>query len=600
METLVRTTSWRAILCGLAVFLIQSCSAAKNSSTAGPDAPLAPANLSVGPSLTGSGVSKGSVTVTTHTFTSTRQSMVRFNDAWGGAPFEIDLGSFNQAVDFGGQNGSITLVAETQNYPLSGGAYPILTEFRVVPADGSAEIRYVNLAAQCNAEGMYDCTGGNCTAHATCLPLAGQSAFFNRTDWDQHQIPPLGYATTNSFPRCDSTIAGWANCPASKSSLVSGHYYATYVLLSNSGSPVSSYTASLKLTARIKKDTSARNALASNGGVNVNVILVGDKNITDAHTSAGGRNLQLLFNEVNHVFATTGANIGINQIKTYEWSNANGGDQYADVSITALAALFQRGSAGVDANDSGSAINVFLVSNIQSSNANYSILGLAGGILGPPVNGTGSSGLAFATFNQLAGYNPGCASVTCARTYLESGFLEVGSTISHEIGHFLGLNHPTENSPNLASQLSDQLNDTPTCAHNYSASIGYFMNPRTCYYLDTTTQVAPLSGSCRSACDAVTGATPYLTGTKLSSAVDPWGTDINTDIPRKFCPSVQACQHNHVMWFTTKSRHLVKTADGVTTCSANDVTNGLCIWSEDGNLFSPESQALIQWGSFVQ
>lgn len=77
----------------------------------------------------------------------------------------------------------------------------------------------------------------------------------------------------------------------------------------------------------------------------------------------------------------------------------------------------------------GNAINIFLVRNIQASSAGGIILGLAGGLPGPPgVHGTVHSGVMMsmqtACFEYL-GYNP-------------------AHTMAHEIGHYLGLAHTIE------------------------------------------------------------------------------------------------------------------------------------------------------------
>jgi hypothetical protein len=118
------------------------------------------------------------------------------------------------------------------------------------------------------------------------------------------------------------------------------------------------------------------------------------------------------------------------------------------------------------------------------------------------------------------------------------------------------------------------------------------MSQRVCYFTDTaTTQASPLAGtSCKTACDSATSV-DYMTSTPLSAAIDlapasQTGAflDGNSDMPREFCPAVKECQFNHVMWYTTKNRQL--SASGV--------------WNEDGNLFSPQSSAMLQWSPLVR
>jgi len=529
--------------------------------------------------------------------------MVQFDEAWSGKELLIDLGTYDQASQFGGQNASISLVAETQNYPLSGGAYAVLTSFYVDPTGGGARIEYVNVTSQCSTQGMWNCSGGLCHANAACT-VQSPSGFGGRTDWDQHQVPPYGYSTTNTFPRCDASVAGWSTCPAGWNGLIGGHYYAKYLLLSDSGGSVASTRANLKITVLVKKDTQARDIASTNGGINLNVILVGDHNINDSHTTAGDRNLNLLFTEVNRLFSvSSGAKLAINSVKTYEWTDANGGSQYSQVDYASLGDLFEAGSKGVDASGNEQNINIFILSDIEISGTNFTILGLSGAILGPPINGTQTSGLAFASFNHLASYNPGCLASNCARETQEADFLEMAATITHELGHYLGLNHPSEKPDASGNQTHDFLIDTPTCLARGAGT--KILDQRACYVSDTTVQGAPLSGSCATACNTATGGngssltSSYLTATPASAAlVDPWSGYSNSDMPGKFCPNVQECQFNHVMWYTTKNRRLQK-ADG-STCTSGDVTTGgLCTWNEDGNLFSPESQAILQWDPFV-
>jgi hypothetical protein len=603
LKTLISPLCRTLLLLALATGAI-SCSKNSSSTSSNPTQVLSAAKLTAGSvSITGSGVTKGTVSVYTTPLYYTNVGMVRFDDAWGSKEVQVDLGTYDQAADFGGINGSLSLVAETQSYPLSGGAYPVLTSFYVVPtAAPGTPIEYVNLTAACATQGMWTCSGGNCNANPACTVNAA-SGFGGRTDWDQHQVPPYGYSTTNTFPRCDSSVAGWGSCP--NTGLVSGHYYAKYLLLSDSGNSVASLTAGLKVTLQKKKDTQGRNPASSNGGINLNVILVGDHNINDAHTTLGARNLNLLFQEVNRLFATTsGVNLSVNSVKTYEWSNANGGSEYSQVLFSNLGNLFERGSKGVDATDAGQNINIFIVSDIQIDNSTFTILGLAGAILGPPVNGTQTSGLAFASFNKLATYNPNCTTAGCARELQQSDFLEMAATIVHELGHYLGLNHPSEKASSGGTQSHDALPDTPTCLARTSGS-SKILDQRACYVSDTTVQPAPLAGSCGSVCNTATGGTgtvlsnSYLVSGPSSASIDPWTSYSNGDMPGKFCPAVQECQFNHVMWYTTKNRRLQRVSDGATCSAAEAAVGGTCAWNEDGNLFSPQSQAVIQWDPFV-
>jgi hypothetical protein len=565
-----------------------------------PAARLTPGTYSPSTSIIGSPVSKGTVQTNTRSLYYSNVGMVRFDDSWGNKVLTVDLGNFDRAADFG-NNGSITLVAETKNYPLSGGAYPVLVEFSV--ESGGVIKNFVNLTTGCSSR-MWQCSSGYCYAAPGCT-VQSPSSFVNRIDWDQHQVPPFGFVTTNSFPRCDPSIGSW-DCPAAFSGgLPSGHYRAKYILLSNSGSPVDTRLADLSLKILVRKDTGT-GAEPSKGGININLILVGDKNINDSHTTNGRRNLNLLFQEVNRIFQTqSGAQMGLNQVKVYEWADTDGGSQYSHVDLELLGDLFEAGSKGLDASDNGHFVNLFLVSDIVYSGA-YTILGLSGAILGPPVNGTQTSGLAFSSFDSLAYFNPKvqCLATDCPRYRQEADFLEMAATIAHEIGHYLGLNHPSERPDSSYLQDHDPLNDTPSCSFRLENSTVAVLDQRACYRIDLTVHPAPLGGqTCKAACDAVTGgATPYVASSKSGARwIDggPSGNQegyysgtrgSNGDMPQAFCPAVPECQFNHVMWFTTKNRRLLPVGSSPETAS----------WSEDGNLFSVQSQSRMQWSPLVR
>lgn len=587
---MLKTSCLRSLPLILGLALLNACGGAAQAPASTASTPIPPAKLYDAtaivtgwvPSLAvingGATVTKdGGLTIQKITPIVQSAGMVRLNDPWGAKETVVSLGHFN-ASDFG-PNGSISLQADVLDYPRAGGAYAVLTSF-YVSKDGGGTQEYVNLAPACaSSSGVWVCGGGNCNQNVSCGPQAN-SGFANRNDWEQHQFQGFGYGSTNSFPRCDASIAGWT-CPSGQESLPAGNYYAKYLLMADSGSSVSSLSANLKVTPVIRKDPNARNTGSANGAINLNVVLVGSKNISDSHTAIGQQNLNLLFKET-HTLLKANAGVGIQNIKVFEWNDVDGGDYYSQVPISNVGIMFSSGSQAVVAADDAKYINVFLVRDIPSGNSGYSILGVAGGILGAAVNGTQTSGLAFSThvgYGSLLAYNPSCTLGGCLRKAQDSSFLELGETVAHELGHYLGLNHPSENAASASSQRHDALTDTPTCAPRTKANASTAMDQLSCY-VDSNTQASPLAGTtCKAACDAAITATLGYAGVYTNAA----STDPNP-VPANLCPTVKECQFNHVMWYTTKNR--IRT-----------VTNE---WTDDGSLISPQSSALVQWSSYVR
>ncbi len=451
--------------------------------------------------------------------------------------------------------GSATLVAQTTGFPssLSDGAYPVLISLN----DGVNEL--VNVSG-CTS-GFYTCLSGNCnTPKVGCGPdpngtggsaFLGATAAERRSFWDQGQrIGTNDFLSVNTFPTCNWS-SGTPSCSfnsspgsffAGSGKLRSGSgvtYTAKYVLLTSSYSSVGdSFSAGIKLTVVRKKDG---NQGATNGATDLNVILVGTKNITQSRTDKGKQNLDALFTHVyNHYFtqnsSTTGIKLG--KINVIEWDCTNGGDSYATVDLSKAGQMFSTGSALLPSSTETKALNIFLVSSITYSGSG-TILGLSGGIPGAMINGTSSSGLVFSSLNKLGTYNPSCSSSgTCTISSQEPAFIDMGSTISHEMGHFMGLNHLSERD----GSTHDKVPDTPQC---------------------TTLSGGHLTiSSCRSesSCNNVCSSSQYASG--------------------PYCSDKTECQFNHVMWWTSKNY--------------NSSGQG------DGNIFSTNSSSIINYSPYVQ
>jgi hypothetical protein len=120
----------------------------------------------------------------------------------------------------------------------------------------------------------------------------------------------------------------------------------------------------------------------------------------------------------------------------------------------------------------------------------------------------------------------------------------MGLTITHEIGHFLGLNHPSEK----AGLTHDPIPDTPTCTKTNGLPQPR-ITPLSC-------QSDTVNNACNTACPI------YNPGTAT------------------YCPTAAECAFNHVMWYSSKNY----------SSPAN----------RDGNILSTDSSQIINYSPFVR
>ena len=455
-------------------------------------------------------------------------------------------------------NGSISLVAKPTSIPSAFASadipiYPMLVSL----SDGTNE--WVNVTG-CTGGFYSSCSDDDCTEVSACGPksptaFVGSSNAERKSRWEeQHSLLTNEQISVTSFPTCN-WAAGSPSCEFNTSlfsggKLRTGTYTAKYVMVASTPTNLSNnYSVGLQVDVIRKKSATS----VGGGALDLNVVLVGTKNIRDSRTEKGKQNLDALFAHFyNHYNADNASAVGVKlgAVNVYEWICENGGDVYANVDLSDRGEMFSVGSSLVDSASESKAVNIFLVSTIPYSSTNYTVLGVSGGIVGSMLNGTTRSGLAFSTFDSLASYNSRCSPGSdCTILLQESDFIEMGGTISHEVGHFLGLYHPSESN----GSDHDPIPDTPSCSSTSTIISG----GRT--YHQTTIS------SCRSVaetdCRAVCSSADYL-------------------VNNPYCADKAECQFNHVMWWTSKDHD----------------SNG----NGNGNLFSAQSGKIMNYSSFVQ
>jgi hypothetical protein len=510
--------------------------------------------------------------------------------------------SIDMTQNLGG-SGSLTLDAQGTTMPtgLVGTATPFL--IKLVDSNG---FDWVNLpragGSDCLGKGIYDCSSpSGCAVNAACAPQ-WPSAFTTRDQWEQHQLlnAGTGYPSVNVFPTCNwSTAVGstpgsdqptnFPKCPFAEATtpvggtpwlsggaLPTGTYTAYYALVATQYSTLgSSYQGGFTLT-QVKKKTAATIA----GAVDLNVILVGTTTVNASRTVKGQQNLDTLLSAVQTYYGQAGVGIKLGQITAIEWPCEAGGDAYANVGTSGLGAMFAAG-ASLYPTTAGKALNVFLTSTIQNDVSSLGpgvvIDGYSGAIGGPVTNGTPASGLVFATFDKMDSYNPNCpsADATCDNTVVEQAFWNMETTVTHEMGHFLGLNHPSESD----GTIHDQLYDTPVCTKKSPTlnvlTINFCLNGTPPGTGDTTDQAFSVSAAPAGQHTCNRFCAPYNSMTGV------------------YCPTIPECQFNHIMWYTSKN-FMDQTEATQNGAPLGNVGKG------DGNLFSPDSGVLLNYSAYVQ
>jgi hypothetical protein len=191
----------------------------------------------------------------------------------------------------------------------------------------------------------------------------------------------------------------------------------------------------------------------------------------DAASAPNDANFQSILQNVSQIYESTGLQIG--EVAYHDIT----GDDAARFSVldstsgpsSELAQLLTRSAAR-----SGPALNLFFVADIESAGGGFSLLGLSGGVPGPPgVHGTTSSGVVV----NMADFADDPASIELI--------------MAHEAGHYLGLYHTTEaNGAALQPpgrdpiQGADPLSDTPQCGDGADADANGVLSASECASAD--------------------------------------------------------------------------------------------------------------------
>ena len=198
----------------------------------------------------------------------------------------------------------------------------------------------------------------------------------------------------------------------------------------------------VRVQAAIK--TGNRGEAPATARLDANIVFVGVDGLTAA-TAPRNDAFKAVLSELNTLFALAGVELGV--LRFCDLPAADAG-RLSIIDSTEgpgneLSRLFElSGQAERWGCLAAPALTWFMVDEIQGGRDGYTILGVAGGIPGPPgLSGTGHSGVAV----TMAGYT------RQAR--------RVALTMAHEAGHYLGLFHTTE----AEATLFDPLDDTPQC-----------------------------------------------------------------------------------------------------------------------------------------
>ena len=187
--------------------------------------------------------------------------------------------------------------------------------------------------------------------------------------------------------------------------------------------PGDTTSVTLRLSALVKR---APGGAVTSGTIDLMVFLCGLRGGPTAGTAASNSRLQNSLARLDSILAPTGVAIG--SVSYFDVSDtAFRVIDTTDGPTSELADLFR-----LSAGRSGRAVNVFLVRSITASGGGFRALGIAGGIPGPVgIHGTYHSGVVVSFDAGVVGSGA-------------TGENVIGQIMAHEIGHYVGLYHSTE------------------------------------------------------------------------------------------------------------------------------------------------------------
>lgn len=190
--------------------------------------------------------------------------------------------------------------------------------------------------------------------------------------------------------------------------------------------------------------------------LDVNLVFVGVDGL-DAAGAESDAAFQAVLSDFERVYAKGDVDLG--EVRYFDAPEA-AADEFGTLSDTALSDLFEIGNdlTGADgASAPARALTFYFVNDITGGDAGFSLLGLSGGVPGPPNTlGTRKSGVVV----NMSDFADNPAAIT--------------TIMVHEGGHYLGLYHTTERNGQALDEDgitgTDHLSDTPVCPDDADTS----------------------------------------------------------------------------------------------------------------------------------